>query len=156
MASERVCPGCGTDLRGTHGRRKWCSEKCRRETSYGGTCEDCGAPTNGNDGPGTAAKRCAECAPRANRIWSRERIVAKIQEWSRRYGAPPTSRDWLPAMAAWQGSSEAAQIKARFEDGEWPSTNTVIFYFSRWNNAIAAAGFDPRPAHGPRASGATV
>jgi transposase len=32
-----------------------------RKDSYRGTCERCGAPTNGNDGPGSAATICVHC-----------------------------------------------------------------------------------------------
>lgn len=63
---ERICRGCDADLTGTHGRREWCSECCRKQTSYSGECEKCGAPTNGSNGPGTASKLCIDCTRKRN------------------------------------------------------------------------------------------
>lgn len=65
------CRGCGATLPPkTHqGRdRIWCSDRCRKQTLYGGTCIDCGAPTNGSDGRGAnASKRCNRCSSARNR-----------------------------------------------------------------------------------------
>jgi hypothetical protein len=64
--SERVCKGCGVPLPPKTWQgldRVWCSERCRRE-QYAGTCIDCGARTNGHDGPGKASTRCIPCANR--------------------------------------------------------------------------------------------
>jgi len=58
---ERTCLGCGADLTGTHGNRKWCSEHCRRTTLYGGTCEKCGARTDGSNGRAKVPKICLRC-----------------------------------------------------------------------------------------------
>lgn len=59
-----VCQGCGTPVEQPiypqHGgrRRKWCSDRCRKRTAYGGRCEICGAATYGGAGPDAAPKRC--------------------------------------------------------------------------------------------------
>ena len=42
------------------GRRKWCSEPCRK-SQYAGTCVGCGEPTNGSGGR-VAHPRCNTCA----------------------------------------------------------------------------------------------
>lgn len=143
--AERACPGCGKDLTGAHWKRKWCSERCRKETLYSGTCESCGAKTDGSNGREAAPTHCKECAPRANRLWPKERIIKKIKEWAERYGEPPTSEDWNPSLVRWRGGHNATAISERFSAGEWPWAITVRTRFGSWNAGIAAAGFEPRP-----------
>lgn len=57
-----TCAGCGVEIPPSKGGppRKWCSERCRKG-QYAGTCEKCGKPTNGYDGPGSASSRCGDC-----------------------------------------------------------------------------------------------
>ena len=141
--ATRSCPGCGADLTGSHGRRKWCSEKCRKAVCYAGECETCGAPTDGSNGRDKAPKHCSMCAPAANAKWPRERILAKIREWAEQHGEPPSCRDWNPALAKDLGGAAAAVIE-RFEAGDWPWYGSVTYYWPTWNDAIAAAGFEPR------------
>jgi hypothetical protein len=71
------CAGCGDPLPPQkRGRpRKWCSQRCRRDTLYSGACVDCGARTSGNNGRAKAPERCLACRhefERANAIWNRE------------------------------------------------------------------------------------
>jgi hypothetical protein len=61
--SERVCEACGGPLPTSHPNRRYCSEHCRR-AQYDGVCVDCGARTDGHDGPGKASLRCVPCANR--------------------------------------------------------------------------------------------
>lgn len=84
----RACPACGADLTGAHGKRVWCSEKCRK-TKYAGTCIDCGGPTNGTaNGRERAPERCNTCARQrfADRnallceMWEAEEPVSYIAE----------------------------------------------------------------------------
>jgi biotin operon repressor len=56
---QKECPGCGTDLTGTHGRTKWCSERCRRHTMYSNRCRHCGASVY--DGSAQPPDECGEC-----------------------------------------------------------------------------------------------
>lgn len=84
------------------------------------------------------------------RYWTRDRIVAAIKRWHRQHGEAPRSTDWdvhrarkLAELherlaAEWRGRI------AKFEVGRWPSVRTVREQFGGWNNAIAAAGFEPR------------
>lgn len=145
----------GVGLRTAH---EWCSDPDRakyraRRQRYAGTCVDCGARTDGSDGPGRAAKRCAECTRRhqkENGPWPRERVIEAIRAWAERYGAPPAAPDWNPAQARWFGHPEKVE---RFRGGEWPSTTTVAKRFGSWAAGIEAAGF-PRPRPGVRPSDA--
>lgn len=72
---ERACAGCGEPFLG-RGRAKWCSERCRKRTCYGGVCVDCGAPTHGSNGDGpNAPVRCHACDMR----WNPKRLAARVE-----------------------------------------------------------------------------
>lgn len=146
VVSGRACPGCGADLTGTHGKRKWCSEACRQAACYGGECETCGAKTNGSAGPGKAPRHCGHCAPTAHAKWPPERILQKIREWADLYGEPPGCADWNPTLAATRGGPNVAATIERFEAGDWPWYGSVTYNWPRWNDAIRAAGLTPREA----------
>jgi len=76
--SERECPGCGADLTGTHRKRKWCSERCRK-AQYSTPCKSCGGPTYGGNGRGpNPPKVCAYCA--ATRHAERNETLVEMWE----------------------------------------------------------------------------
>lgn len=72
----------------------------------------------------TAGIRAAGLEP-ARKLWSRDQIVAAIQEFEREVGRPPRCADW----------SRAAE--------EWPSMATVYNRFDSWAAALEAAGCRP-------------
>lgn len=135
----RECPGCGADLTGTHGKRKWCSERCRKDASYSGVCRVCGGKVAYN-GTATPGDLCSTCAPGEHKRWTAEAVIAAIQSWAATYGEPPTARDWNCSSEV----SDADRVRQRFEDGDWPWFNTVQYVFGSWNAGIEAAGFTPR------------
>jgi hypothetical protein len=47
-----------------------------RKASYQGVCEECGGPTNGGDGPGSAPPLCRACLV----VWSPEAVIV-LDEW---------------------------------------------------------------------------
>ncbi len=59
-----TCHGCGVALPPSKGGppRKWCGDRCRKHTLYGGACVDCGATTNGGNGHAVPAERCGACS----------------------------------------------------------------------------------------------
>jgi hypothetical protein len=77
--------------------------------------------------------------------YTREDIVARIQQWTSTHGQPPTIRDWDPSRA--QRSGEAWRAE-RFATGDWPSVGMVRRQFGTFNAAVQAAGLTPR--QGPR------
>ena len=80
--------------------------------------------------------------PRVARgYWTREAIIDAIHDWTDTYGEPPRATDWRPATALRNGQPERA---ARFSEGLWPHASTVLKRFGRWNDAIYAAGYEPR------------
>jgi hypothetical protein len=148
-----ACHGCGTELPAQTYRgapRKWCSDRCRKQTLYTGTCLDCGGPT-GFSGRATPPERCRRCngvrQGKARLVWTREKIIAAIHDWAAEYGESPAIADWMPCAARADGDEARAR---RFEDanGRYPVHMVVIGEFGSWNAAIAAAGFEPRAAHG--------
>lgn len=158
--TERSCAGCGTSFFGK-GRAKWCSERCRKD-QYDQECADCGVRVSGTDPgdrPDPAHPRCNRCQAilngEARRIWTREIIAERIQEWESLYGYVPGALDWMPSSVRWRidrgEAPESAMARAeRFEagDGYWPWSTEVFRVFGSWNAAIEAAGFVPRAAHG--------
>jgi Homing endonuclease associated repeat len=72
--------------------------------------------------------------PRTGFRWTPDTIVYAITLWARRYSRPPFTSEWEQAG----------------EDN--PSRQTVARVFGSWNQAMAAAGFDPRPRGRPRRS----
>lgn len=126
--TERIC-ACGKTFLGK-GRAKWCSDRCRKDTLYGGTCGDCDAKTDGSNGV-AAPVYCALCTRRRRyeeRHWTPESIIASIQAFVAEHGRPPTADDW------------------RSDAGGFPNTSTVQREFGgAWNAAIAAAGLSPLP-----------
>lgn len=104
-------------------------------------CPDCGGTKS------RTALRCISCVVHPT-VWDRESIVNAIQNYNSKYGHPPSSIEWNPALARNRGQSD---IAARFvSDGCWPGTSTVQYHFGSWSNAIAVAGFDPLPVGRPR------
>ena len=123
-----------------------------RKASYRGACIDCGGPTDGSNGRQGRPERCIECRCEWQRtspewrIWDRESVIERMQEWSALYGQQPGARDWNPNMARNQGREDVA---TRFDiDGCWPHTSSVVHVFGTWNAAIEAAGFTPRAPGG--------
>jgi hypothetical protein len=148
-----TCRGCGEPIEQPPSgrRRQWCSENCRRRHVYSGTCVDCGAQTSRGRGS-SPNERCRPCGAKKNgadaKVWTREAIVAAIREWVVEFGEPPATYDWNPYGARHTMHDEARA--RRFEDaaGRWPSVTAAFDRFGSWQAAIAAAGYEPRPAHG--------
>lgn len=148
VAVMSACQGCGRELVANElyaKPRKWCSEKCRKRHAYGGLCIDCGARTNGAAGKPTAT-RCRACSlahQAENARWTRTTVIDAIREWTRRYGAQPSAKDW---------NATATRYPDRYATGEWPSLQTVQDVFGSWSSAIAEAGLLPRRPgqHGTR------
>jgi hypothetical protein len=72
--------------------------------------------------------------------WTEALIVSKIQEWTERYGEPPTFLDWHPASARRRGQQERID---RFYAGDWPVSKTVATRFGSFRAGILAAGLPP-------------
>lgn len=106
------------------------SKQRARRKRYQGHCETCGALTDGSNGRAAAPRFCAQCAPDAHRVWTREKLIAKIRQFALEHGRPPHS-------AEWRGPRSSG----------YPSSVTVQYVFGSWANGIEAAGF-PRPRSG--------
>jgi hypothetical protein len=106
-----------------------------RKKRYAGTCAICGKRTS-YSGKGTGGSRhCKEHVGESRKIWTREKVIAAIQQWAEIHGRPPSSVDWNAALAKEERGSE------------YPSAGAVYGAsgaFDSWAAAIEAAGF-PRP-----------
>jgi hypothetical protein len=146
----RTCHGCGVELpvpERPGPPRKWCSERCRKQTLYTGTCVDCSGKT-GWSGQVPPHERCNPCAAAHGKVWTDAAIIEAIQAWGDLHGRPPSAGDWNVADRP-ESSSFPARLD-RFYNGarSWPHMNTVRKAFGLWNAAIAAAGFEPRAHDG--------
>lgn len=118
-----------------------------RRARYSRPCIDCGKPTDGSGGFADPRERCGACSLRwqsENAIWTREAIVAAIHAWVDENGTIPAAFDWCPSNATAKGHPEKAE-KFYAEDA-WPWLAEVQRRFGSWNNAITAAGYEPRRA----------
>lgn len=112
-------------------------QKARRER-YRGTCAECGKHTDGSSGF-NAPNLCAHCNGLASRVWTRENIIEAIRSWAAEHGEPPRSRvEWLHACP--DGTHPTATSVYRGRDGK----SNPGAPFATWNEAIEAAGFEPR------------
>lgn len=140
-----TCRGCGEPFEWVvkTGRvREWCSERCRK-AQYDKQCSDCGARISGTD-PGKTTGRCAVCAKAAFSAGVREGHLGAIREWAAIHGEPPATPDWCAYRCRFLGDEARAQrAEAALAEG-WPSARAVINSFGSWNEAIRAAGFEPR------------
>lgn len=116
-----------------------------RKQSYVGSCEDCGAPTNGYAGKGKACRLCRECELRhrhEDAKWTTQSIVASIQRFEQRHGRVPSANDFNPAMARSVGDLAASE--RFYRDGDYPHASMVQRIFGSWTAGVRAAGFEPR------------
>ena len=114
-------------------------KRAERRKRYSGVCVDCGATTNGSNGPGKAPERCFSChmaLRTAAKKWTETTIIASIRAWVARYGAPPTSKEWIRTGVDLPHPPRSAVYRP---GGPFP----------KWADAIEAAGY-PRPKVGPR------
>lgn len=109
----------------------------------------CGALMTGSEGLDSprAPKHCRDCAPDAQRRWTKEAIIAAVRHFAELRGRPPTASDWNPSHARALGFHDRADLFERYEN--WPHVFVVQYTFGSWNAGIRAAGFEPlrRGAH---------
>lgn len=84
---------------------------------------------------------CFACASDKKRVWTRELIIERMQEFAEKHGRNPSATDFSPALARQRGQIEIAKYWK--ESGRYPATATVVKVFGSWNKAMQAAGFPP-------------
>lgn len=112
-----------------------------RKQGYAGTCIDCGAPTNGYDGPGRASKRCVPCNGKHTYALTHQWIVESFAEWVEMFGAPPTANDWNPAATRALPLERWKHERTIGTGRKWPPVVTVVNHFGSWNNALRELGY---------------
>jgi hypothetical protein len=96
------------------------------------------ASTTGADG--------SDGAPLLRPLWTPERILTCIQEFTARYGRPPMLVDWSPGAARRRGRPDLAE--RYYRDGCWPHASTVRKLFGSWRRALDEAGHPELPRGG--------
>jgi hypothetical protein len=140
-----TCEGCGVPVeQPRRGRRKWCSERCRKETRYSRKCLDCGAMCNTDGRVTNPTLRCELCARKHSRALSRQWILDSLADWVERFGAAPSATDWNPSTARSKNMHWAADRHAA-TGRPWPQPSLVIDNFGSWNAGLEAAGLESRP-----------
>jgi hypothetical protein len=117
------------------------SKQRTRRDGYRGECVDCGAPTDGSNGPRGAAQRCSEHSLRhqhETRRWTPEALIEEVKRFAEQYGRPPRELDWNP-----RPSNVVRRRGWVPPDETWPSSALAGREFGSWNGMIAAAGFRP-------------
>lgn len=110
-----------------------------RRKRYAGTCEDCGAPTDGSNGKAKAPRHCAQCAPAHARLWTAETIIAALQHYYATYGECVSSMFGSGNFNNYS-PERLAEFRRRLEAGSYPQTNTVRARFGSWSAGLKAAG----------------
>ena len=122
------CLGCGELIKQPRsGRRKWCSERCRKQ-QYAGRCRTCGAKTNGSNGSARAASECLGCRSarlHAERRWTPEAVIAAIRAHAAELGRAPGAKEAEKRFGALPTSAERE--------------------FGSWSAALVASGLPARP-----------
>lgn len=122
-----------------------------------GTCEDCGKETrysgHAERADSGVSRFCPACAAirngEAQKVWTRDRIIAAIQWWATFYGEPPAIADFNPTQAVYMGDyRRATRAEHHIKAGQIPWFVTAVREFGSWNAAITAAGLTPRARHG--------
>ncbi len=114
--------------------------KIKARRSRYGTCPACGNPTDGSNGRTGAPALCQPCRAaekHANRKWTPETVIDAIQRYAATHdGHPPAATDWQRADPE-NGYPASSQV---YRTRKHPDNA-----FATWNDAIAAAGYVPRP-----------
>lgn len=146
--NDRHCETCGERFTPKQRRSRFCSHRCYK-ASKGDPCTDCGTRTGfGAEQARVAEPRCPSCAIEHNRRWTPDTITARIREWAALHGEPPAVPDWNPWTARHELNDSERAERYEAANGYWPGFTSVIDVFGSWNEAIAAAGFSPRPRYG--------
>jgi hypothetical protein len=88
-----------------------------------------------NDHPRGYRRRARRVPPGT---WTRERVLAALQEWTAANGRPPRAEDWSTLAETKQRAEPACRWLP--ESPSWPCPTTVRRYFGSWSAALEAAG----------------
>lgn len=113
-------------------------EARERKLNSGGVCIRCGGRTDGSKGRAYTPDLCGDCYRETG--WTRERIIAAINQWADEHGGiPPASLHW----------GNLNRYHPDFRPGEYPCADTVAGRFGTWNQALEVAGYEPHMRRDP-------
>jgi hypothetical protein len=109
-----------------------------RKDAYRGSCEVCGAPTDGSNGRASAPTRCLL---HPLQEWPAGRVIEAMRAWTAWAGHQPTADEW--------------RYQPSDDEPDRPVTNTVIDRFGSWADGVEATGLvRPRTGYRVNADGA--
>jgi hypothetical protein len=129
--SDLRCHGCGVELtpRGPGRLPKWCSQRCRKQTLYTGTCRLCGGKT-GWSGQKTPREICAPCAHQRQhdeRHFNRDHVLERLADLELTLGRPFLFTDLNP-WSLKHAERREARVALKHEH-DWPSVDQVVREF---------------------------
>lgn len=151
----RNCDGCGGPLAANVApgpARRWCSERCRKATLYGGRCTICGDPTDGSQGPARAEACCRRCYETVSNEITRWRLLLEAERWRVLTTRWPLASDWN--LHSNRGELYGLLERYHRLTGPWPHPATVARSFGSWAQFHATLGHEPRPGGRGTAKGA--
>jgi hypothetical protein len=118
------CDGCGTPITQPPRCRRvrWCSDRCRKQTLYGGQpCRRCGAPRGANGSDGNHADRlCPACARADFAVAAAAQHARHVREWEAMWAAGLKHAE-IAAATGWTVKGVGAQItRLRAEGHNFP------------------------------------
>lgn len=139
----------------TIGRLLNVPESTVRNWWAGDQCCECGAYVDRSNGQ-THERRCADCQVafvHATKVWTREAIIARFQEFARVHGRSPSAVDVLCLTPSKRGAYSPRRVAAAVEAKKTtplPMPRLVAAAFGSWVDAVIAAGLQPgRPGRRP-------
>lgn len=143
------CETCGVAMPGAHGRRKFCSERCRK-AQYGGICVDCGAATYGGAGSAYTPERCARCRNARmqtveHRLAASDGALAAAVRWPDSYLLAALKRAAGHCDGYLSAGVYNALVATQPFDEPLPCAATIGRRFGGWSAAMEAAGLMANP-----------
>lgn len=142
VAEAARCHGCRVEIPPSRGgpARKWCSDRCRKETLYSVACRECGARVKYT---GRRRDICAQCSDA-----HRDTYEGKVRHSASTRGTKGYTDDELRAAlwsVAQDGRVTVHMYRAFYEgrEGTMPTSQAFAYRHGSWSAAVKAYGLQP-------------
>lgn len=120
---EKICR-CGRAFEGPR-HRKWCSDLCRKNRLYGGTCRECGDRTSYSGKQG-ASRLCFRCSTKKSVRESKARGALVRKRVEQLWAEGLTTREIAAVMGWTRGSTSVYISQMRSRGYDLPYRNPGI------------------------------